>query len=91
MGAGLHLLAELAVFLTPEILTYGLSAAHIVKLNDDELDDVRRIFPDAWQNGVWGFMRQFGLPGYYAGMSRTMLYSVHGRPWVPSCQSPFRP
>lgn len=75
-------------FRTSEILTYGLSAAHIVKLNDDELDVLRTVFPDAWQDGVWGFMRQFGvdLLAVTRGAEGCMLYRDGAEEHVPGVE-----
>lgn len=48
-------------YYTPEILAEGLSLARIVKLNDEELAELRAIFPESFRGGVNRFMEEYDI------------------------------
>ena len=50
-----------ASFFSKETIERSLSVAQVVKLNDDELETLKEMFPEAFQNGERSFMERFGV------------------------------
>ena len=75
-----------------DIISRGLSLATVVKLNNEELDVLKGIFPDIWQGGVKGFMGAFGvdLLAVTRGGEGCILYKSDEEEGVPGIKVPVQ-
>jgi fructokinase len=48
-------------FFSKEILADGFRLAQVVKMNDGEVETIRKIFPEEFRGGERGFMKAFGI------------------------------